>query len=171
MYVKDEDVLRIIKDARKTIHLLNPIFATLIESLLSIDWIKRNDQIVNEYSEFVVDLLVAHNKYSNLVVRKLISVWIPDDTNIKNWIDNQPTGVTYTQLKIIHKLIAKILNAVPMAFEVVAETIEETCPYYKQRSCIVSGFVHNVLWLLKYQPDFLTIIIEMLFKRYIYILN
>lgn len=162
----DDDLLRIISDATKSVQLLTPTkFPLLVEAILSINWLNRNNKIVNCYTEFLIELLIAHNKYSNFVIHKLIMYWIPDDASASKWINANPDAEINENLKIIHNLLGKILNILPLTFDIVTEKLEDLFPYYKKPPHVVGGFVHNILWLLEYKPNFMDFVLEMLLKR------
>jgi len=66
------------RDARKIVHSLTSDFADIVEALLSINWKKRSTEAIQAYSEFTVDVMVAHTVYIDIGIGKLILNWIPN---------------------------------------------------------------------------------------------
>lgn len=74
-----DDVFRsLIVECKECIPLLQPKYVRLVETLLSLNWISRPQEIINEYKSFIVELLVTHNKYTRFAVNKLVQLWLPD---------------------------------------------------------------------------------------------
>uniref|UniRef100_A0A1B0FL60 Uncharacterized protein n=1 Tax=Glossina morsitans morsitans TaxID=37546 RepID=A0A1B0FL60_GLOMM len=87
------------------------------------------------------------------------NLWIPNelhkDTSLNNEISNE--------LEVIHQVLEKILNAIPMAFDAILDAIESLFPHYKRYSYI--SYIHNLLKLLEYKPIFTEYIIQLLMEK------
>lgn len=115
-----------------------------------LSWMNKSPEIVEEYQSFIVDLLVAHNKYTNIIVSRLISHFLP--TESESWTRGTPTDDVRLRLMPIHNLIHKLLDVIPMMFQILLQQISQWFPYYKKSSYIFSGFVYNLFWLIDYRP-------------------
>ena len=73
----DDELLRLIKEVKQCIPLIRITYNTLIEAMLNIKWLKRNDEIILEFHSFVIDLLAARQEFLGFVLNKLISCFIP----------------------------------------------------------------------------------------------
>ncbi|XP_055376833.1 RNA polymerase I-specific transcription initiation factor RRN3 [Condylostylus longicornis] len=163
--VTDADFLRIIKDGRNVIHSLKfETFPGLIEALMSLDWITRDEKTIECFKEFVVDILVAHNKYANIVITKLISLWIPNESTKEEWL-NGPNKKIITHLENVHDLILRLTNVMPILNTIVCETLENLFPYFKKPPYQIGGYIYNCLWLLRYRPDFMNVVIDLLIRN------
>lgn len=152
-------------DAHKLIYDLSPKFTNLVEALISLPWKTRQPAALQAYTEFYIDIMVAHNKYVQFGIPKLISLWIPADSDVAMWPNGTPIDNVKTELEAIHNLLDRILTAIPMSFEVVLEAIENKFPYFKKSTHVISGYVHNVLWLIEYKPIFTEFVIQLLMQK------
>uniref|UniRef100_A0A1B0G3J9 RNA polymerase I-specific transcription initiation factor RRN3 n=1 Tax=Glossina morsitans morsitans TaxID=37546 RepID=A0A1B0G3J9_GLOMM len=155
----DHEFLNIFHDALSLCNQLTPKYTPLVEALLALSWNKRSTEVVKAYSEFCINILVAHNNYLSFAVRKLISLWIPNEPNKDTSLNNEISN----ELEVIHQLLEKILNAIPMAFDAILDAIESLFPYYKRSSYI--SYIHNLLKLLEYKPIFTEYIIQLLMEK------
>lgn len=153
---------KIMKDARKIVHDLSQ---NLVEALLSLPWIKRNIEAVQGYTEFCIDVMVAETKYITFGINKLIALWIPNDEDAGSWQNGTPNTQLHNELQAIHKLLERILDTIPMTFDVMLHCIENYFPYFKKTPHIVAGYIHNVLWLIEYKPIFTDFVMQLLLQK------
>uniref|UniRef100_A0A1A9WET5 RNA polymerase I-specific transcription initiation factor RRN3 n=1 Tax=Glossina brevipalpis TaxID=37001 RepID=A0A1A9WET5_9MUSC len=158
----DKQLLKILRDALSICNQLSPQFSSLVEALLALPWNNRSPEVAKAYSEFCLDILVAYNKYLPFAIRKLVALWIPNESKEE---DRSLNNEKSADLQIIHQLLEKILDAIPMAFEAVLDAIESLFPYSKRPSHIVVGYIENLLMLLDYQPIFTEYIIQLLMQK------
>uniref|UniRef100_W8ASN5 RNA polymerase I-specific transcription initiation factor RRN3 n=1 Tax=Ceratitis capitata TaxID=7213 RepID=W8ASN5_CERCA len=163
--LSDAEFLRVMTDAHKLIYDLSPKFTNLVEALISVPWAKREPAAIQAYIEFYIDIMVAHNKYVQFGIPKLISLWIPADADVAHWPNGTPIDNVKTELEAIHDLLNRILTAIPMSFEVVLEAIENRFPYYKKSTHVIAGYVHNMLWLIEYKPIFVEFVMQLLMQK------
>ncbi|XP_039950355.1 RNA polymerase I-specific transcription initiation factor RRN3 [Bactrocera tryoni] len=163
--LSDNEFSQIMSDAHKLIYDLSPKFTNLVEALISLPWTKRQPTALQAYTEFYIDIMVAHNKYVEFGIPKLISLWIPTDGDEAMWPNGTPIDNVKIELEAIHHLLDRILTAIPMSFEVVLETIENKFPYFKKATHVIAGYVHNVLWLTEYKPIFTEFVMQLLMQK------
>ncbi|KAM8715760.1 hypothetical protein ACLKA7_002756 [Drosophila subpalustris] len=161
----DEEVVTIMRDARKIVHSLTPDFADLVEALLSLNWKKRSLDAIQAYSEFTVDVMIAHNAYIHIGITKLILNWIPNDQESADWINGSPSERVQADLETVHSLLNRILTAVPMAFDVVIDTIAAKFPYFKKPAHVTAGYIHNVMWLMESKPVYEELLLQLVLQK------
>ncbi|KAH8262789.1 hypothetical protein KR044_000362 [Drosophila immigrans] len=161
----DEEILPIMRDARKIVHSLTPEFADLVEALLSVNWKKRSTEAIEAYSEFTVDVMIAHNTYIQIGISRLILNWIPNDQESDDWINGSPSERVQADLQTVHALLNRILTAVPMAFDVVVDTIAAKFPYFKKPAHVTAGYIHNVLWLMVSKPVYEELLLQLVLQK------
>lgn len=165
--LNDVDFLRIIAECKECMN----TFSTkehydLINAVVSLDWLTRNEQIVYEYNEFITDFVTLHNTYLYDIITKLISFWIPDSKDSEKWILGQPIDDSLKLiLKYTHNLLNKLLIIIPMAFGIISDSIESLYPYYGTSTFIVTAYVYNIFWLLQDNPIFKDNLLMLLIKR------
>ncbi|XP_017111289.1 RNA polymerase I-specific transcription initiation factor RRN3 isoform X2 [Drosophila elegans] len=161
----DDEVLLIIKDAKRIVHNLTSDFVNIVEALLSLNWKNRSSEIIEAYTEFWIDIMVAHNRYLPVGVSKLIIHWIPGDLDASEWVNGCPSECTRSDLEPIHNVLNRVLTAVPMAFDVVIDAISTKFPYFKKPAHVTAGYLFNVLWLIEYKPIFEELILKLVLQK------
>ncbi|XP_022223120.1 RNA polymerase I-specific transcription initiation factor RRN3 [Drosophila obscura] len=161
----DDEVLQIMKDGRKIVHSLTPDFANVVEALLSFNWRKRSPDVIKAYTEFSIDIMVAHNTYIPIGISKCIVHWIPGDLHAADWVNGCPAEGTRTELKTVHDILNRILTAVPMSFDVVIDSISSKFPYFKKPAHVTAGYLYNVLWLIEYKPVIEELVLQLVLQK------
>ncbi|GAB0096496.1 RRN3 [Sergentomyia squamirostris] len=161
----DTNFLVTLQQAKECIHLLKPQFMGFVETFLSLQWTHRSPEIREEYKAFLLELLVTHNKYARIGVEKLISTWIPEEKDAESWPLGTPCIEMKQRLTDVHEVIRKLVELIPMASSMVIRTIDTLFPYFKRSPHILGGYLHNILWLLTYQPIFMEDILRIIFTR------
>ncbi|KAM7352486.1 RNA polymerase I-specific transcription initiation factor RRN3 homolog Tif-IA [Cochliomyia hominivorax] len=163
--LEDSEFLRIFNDAHTVINQLSPKFSSLVEALLALSWTQRSVECRKAYCDFCLGMLVAHNKYLEFGIEKIIKLWIPAESNSDKWLLDKPSPEQENELLAIHLLLERILNAIPMAFDATLMAIETLFPYYKRPTYMVVGYVHNLLKLLEYKPIFTDYVIQLIMQK------
>lgn len=163
--LSDVDFAQVIRESKECIELLTPKFSVFVQSLISLNWLKRNEELIKEYQAFLIDLLSEHNKYTAQAIRSLIDFWIPNKMDQQLWKRGVPGASIVTVLNYVHATLSRIMEVIPMSFDLVIDIIEQLFPYYSKPTFIVAGYVHNIFWLLEYRPMFREDILMLLFKK------
>lgn len=82
--LSDDTFRTLIVECMECIPLLQPKYVRLVETLLGLSWMGRPQHVIEEYKQFIVELLVTHNKYTRFAVSKLIQCWLPEGNIIEN---------------------------------------------------------------------------------------
>ncbi|XP_055548838.1 RNA polymerase I-specific transcription initiation factor RRN3 [Wyeomyia smithii] len=160
---------QIFVESKRCVHLLNANFGMLVEALVSVNWLTRNELAREIYKEFVIELLVAHSNYTSLVVSKLVQGFIPKDEDRSGLEYGSPTEVTVRFFEPIHDLIVRLKNVIPMIFDVILVHLRKQYPYFKKPTHVVCGYLHNMLFMTDYSPMFVEELLEIIFNRFLVI--
>ncbi|XP_068139988.1 RNA polymerase I-specific transcription initiation factor RRN3 [Drosophila tropicalis] len=164
--LSDEEVIQIMNDARKICHSLTSNFAGVVEALLSVNWRKRSSEAIEAYTEFAIDIMVAHSTYIPIGISKFIVHWVPTENESSEWqIYGCPTEIVRKELETVHKILDRILTAVPMSFDVVIDAISAKFPYFKKPSYVTAGYLYNILRLLEYKPVFEELVMQLVLQK------
>lgn len=163
--LSDADFSVLIRESRECIELLTPKCCIFVETIIGLNWIDRDEKLIIEYQNFLIDLLSVHNKYTNIALRTLISSWVPNKIDEHLWKNGVPEEKIKKILSYNHQTLSKIMDVIPMSNDFIMDTIEKQFPYYTKSSFIVAGYVHNLMWLLEYRPLFREDILLMLIKN------
>ncbi|KAJ8974029.1 hypothetical protein NQ317_001817 [Molorchus minor] len=149
----DNDVSCLLKEATECISLLNQDLRLFVEALLSIEWINKKSDVVSEYQSFVVNLVSAHNYHAKIVIEKLVKLFLPAPTDAE-WIDGGPPEEDCLKCLNVHTLLNLLLAVVPMCKELLMNSVISQFPYYNKSTHVHEYYLHNILWILDYQPSF-----------------
>lgn len=163
--ISETDFMAAIQESREVIDLLKPKFFIFVEALISMNWTKKSEAAILEYHKFLIDLLSAHNRYTQFAIKKLILYWIPHDGQEELWNSGIPSVDVRDCLLHVHKTIGAILDVIPLSHELIVKTIDAYFPYYKKASFKIAGYVHNIFWLLDYRPHLQDDLLKILFKK------
>jgi len=153
------------RDARKIVHSLTSDFADIVKALLSIDWRNRSTEAIQAYSKFTVEVMVAHIVHIDIGISKLILNWIPHYRTSADWTNGSPSKRLHADLETVHGMLNRILTAVPMAFDLVIDTITAKFPYFKKPAHVTAGYVHNVLLLMKSKPVYEDLLLQLVLQK------
>ncbi|XP_017085375.2 RNA polymerase I-specific transcription initiation factor RRN3, partial [Drosophila eugracilis] len=161
----DDEVFLILKDAKRIVYILNTDFVSIVEALFSLNWKKRGTKVIEAYTEFCLDIMVAHNRYLPIGITKLIAHWVPGDLDESDWVNGRPLEHKRLELKPTHDVLNSILTVVPIAFDVVVDAISAKFPYFKKPTHVTAGYLFNVLWLIEYKPIFEELILQLVLQK------
>lgn len=110
----DDKFQQVIVESKRCVHLLNANFGMLVEALLSVNWLARNESSREVYKGFVIELLVAQGNYTTLAVSKLVQLFLPRDEDKEGWVRGVPTVATAERFEPVHDLFVRLKNVIPM---------------------------------------------------------
>lgn len=73
----DQDIEELLQEATECISLLGHELRLFVDSILSIKWAHRSQNVVASYQSFLCNLLVAHNYHTKNAIDRLVSHFIP----------------------------------------------------------------------------------------------
>ncbi|XP_050678758.1 RNA polymerase I-specific transcription initiation factor RRN3 [Leptidea sinapis] len=135
---------------------------SFIQVLCNIEWVTRDQEIVDVFGTFIVSLLTAHTYHCPRVMTELVKLF---RVECDEW-DDQPSKEQVARWSNIHSLIAHIVAVMPMSSNILMQTIVENFPYYKAGR-VNRSYVYNLIWISKYitslrEQILTTIIIKMI---------
>lgn len=120
---------------------------------------------MEEFKAFVVDLLVAHNKFCSLVISKLVTNLVPREDQLDCWKFGTPAKENEDEAQNILDLLCRILNVIPMTFDLLLKQISNCFPFYKKPPEIIGGYLHNLLQLIGLKPMFQEDILHLIITK------
>lgn len=163
-HIGDNDFMLALQEGRDCVDLLIPKFSDLAHALISLDWLRRSDEVILEYQKFLIDLLSRNNKYTKYAVIKLISNMVPIESDQFLWKRGTPLEPIRIILGHIHETINAIIDVIPLAQEMVLEALAAAFPYIK-KTFMVSGYVHNLFWITEYRPAIKEAILKIIIQK------
>ncbi|XP_072386800.1 RNA polymerase I-specific transcription initiation factor RRN3 [Diabrotica undecimpunctata] len=160
----NNDISALLKEATECITLLNQNLRLFVDALVSVEWIDKNENVVSEYRAFIVDLLAAHNYHAKMVIDKLVRLFLPSPTE-PDWPDGIPTAEDCGKYLNLHTLFNVLLAIVPMCKELFYSSVCNQFPYYNRPTHTHELYIHNLLWILEYQPTLRPEILRLIFSK------
>lgn len=166
--LKDDLLLKLLSSLKDCTALLGRDFEHLVGSILKIDWLYRDLQVVREYQRFVINLVSAHTDYLKACLRMVVQQFVPNpriaNTHGTPLVDQsrQKQEERFLQL---HCLLKHIVKMVPMTPVMLIPLLTEYFPYMQRDAYTHSCYVNNLLNLLSYMPDQRSPVLELIVDR------
>ncbi|XP_018329477.1 RNA polymerase I-specific transcription initiation factor RRN3 [Agrilus planipennis] len=160
----DEDIRLLLNEATQCISLLDQDLSLFIEAILTVDWLSYREDVIAEYQSFLINLLSAHNYHAKLVIDRLVKKFYPE-TETDEWPDGVPNDADCNKCINVHFVISIVLKVVPMCKELLLQAVISSYPYLRKSSHIHEYYLHNLLWILEYQPDLRRDLLKLIFSR------
>lgn len=160
-----EEFASIIQNGQQCVDLLTPKFSKLAQAILSLNWLRENEDNRLAYTNILKDIITAHNRFVEDALRKLVSHWVPGDADENSWKKGIPNEQIGRALQNLHNAINSILDIIPLTSDKMKCTIESNFPHISKPSHIFAGYVYNIFRSLEYRPVFTNELIELLFKK------
>ena len=146
-------------------HLIDPIFSLLVESIFSLEWWDRSPDAIEAYKDFFIELVLAKNTYTKMALIKLLISFIPNEKQADDWKDGFPSEEVQKKLEHVHQVLSQLISLVPMLYNILLDMLKDMFPYFKRPNYVISGFVYNMLWITEYAGHFREDILEIIFNR------
>uniref|UniRef100_A0A1Q3EXL6 Putative rna polymerase i specific transcription initiation factor rrn3 n=1 Tax=Culex tarsalis TaxID=7177 RepID=A0A1Q3EXL6_CULTA len=161
----DDKFQQVIVESKRCVHLLNANFGMLVEALLSVNWLARNESSREVYKGFVIELLVAQGNYTTLAVSKLVQLFLPREEDKDGWVRGVPSAATAERFEPVHDLFVRLKNVIPMIFDVILVQLRKQFPYFKRATHVVCGYIYNTLRMADHSAMFTEELLDIIFYR------
>lgn len=171
-------------DSIESISLIDKNHVLLLEALLNIRWISKQQETVESYHKFLFNLLTTKSEFLVLCLSRIFRTFVPSgkiifiivlttvktlnsllDEEYAQWSDENQPEETEKRLALVHELLKKILETVPMVKLSLKKIIRSEFPYFKQPDYKVTSYIGNLLKILNYSPSLTHDILELIFEN------
>ncbi|XP_022920873.1 RNA polymerase I-specific transcription initiation factor RRN3 [Onthophagus taurus] len=159
----DDDIFDLLTEATQCISLLSHELRLFVEAVLSLRWTHYSSNVTGIYKSFLLNLLSAHNYHVKYAVNKLVSNFIPETND--EWICGIPNDSDLQKCVHIHWVLNILIKVVPMSQEVILNAFRSHFPYHKKSTHVHEFYIHNLLLVLEYQPEFRLEILTLIFSK------
>lgn len=182
------DLRKIIREAAESVELISKEHILLVQSILNIRWINRELDIIELYHEFIFKLMTLSNHFLVICLSKIISCFVPDGEHNRSvcfkfpsktcllldeesdlWKSGNASIELESKLKLVHKLLKKTLDLMPMLPVTLRKQLRLEFPYYKQSSFKIVAYIDNLFQIINYCPSMTYDIIELVFENMVLI--
>lgn len=163
--IKDDELLNIIQETSQSIPLIKSSYNSFIEALFSINWLKKSPVLITEFHNLIVDILAARSEFLVYIVTKIVGWLVPEGEDAEDWEDGEPSLKLQAKLTLVHDLLKRLLEVIPMISLTIKRQLISSFPYYKKPNFITLGYIHNLLWILEYYPNFKSDLLELILQK------
>lgn len=140
---------------------------------MSIRWIERDTKIIHLFHEFLLNLLTSRSEFLTLCLSKILLCFVPanNDNNdngndeTKHWINGVPSKEMTAKLDMVHDLLRKLIEVIPMIPVTLKKKIRQNFPYFKQLNMKMAAYINNILRILDYCPVITYDVFELIFEK------
>ncbi|XP_041977238.1 RNA polymerase I-specific transcription initiation factor RRN3 [Aricia agestis] len=147
--LNDDNFRKLIDDSLNCVVLLEKEMKPYVEAMCNIQWINRNQDLVDLYKRFLLNLVTAHTYHCPRILSNLIKLFRTDGDN---WDDRPPQEMLMSWSNV-HSTIAEIVALMPLTSDLVLQAIVDQFPYYKAGCVVNRTYIHNLIWITKYIPS------------------
>ncbi|XP_058057381.1 RNA polymerase I-specific transcription initiation factor RRN3 [Anopheles bellator] len=161
----DDQFLETFIEAKQSVPLMNVHFTMLVELLLSMPWLDRGETCIEAYKNFVIELSIVHKNFCPMTITKLVQMFIPTVAAKDQWKHGVPSEALQKKLAEVHDLVMRLMNVIPMIFDVVLTQLRKTFPYHKKPAYEVTGYLFNVLKVTQYASIYCDEVLDIVFHQ------
>lgn len=167
-------MIELISECIECVQMFKKDYILFLETLLSIRWIERDTKIIHLFHEFLLKLLTARSEFLTLCLSKILLCFVPAINNNNNnnlcdesehWINGVPSNEMSAKLDMVHDLLKKLIEVIPMIPVTLKKKIRQNFPYFKQLNVKMAAYIHNILRILDYCPVITYDVFELLFEK------
>lgn len=170
----DYNVLRKwLNGLRENISLITPQCEGLISLLLKVNWTNHDEEFIQTFESFILNLLSAHTHYLKMVIKSLIDRLKPctvggcSEVEIPLHMIGQINAEDRKIFHYVHRIIKAIVILVPASHEMLTPLLANGFPYMIKNEHHQACYFLNLLFITQYIPDFRKAILEILIDKMI----
>ncbi|XP_074052567.1 RNA polymerase I-specific transcription initiation factor RRN3 [Macrotis lagotis] len=171
--IKDAQIINWLLEFRNSVTYLTKDFEQIISILLKLPWLKRSQEVLEEYLAFLGNLVSAQTVYLRPCLGMIVSHFIPSRVIIKEGditisdSDDEDDNLT-ANFDTCHRALQLIARYVPSTPWFLMPILVEKFPFIRKSERILECYVHNLLRISVYfptlRPEILELVIEKLLK-------
>ncbi|EMR11370.1 hypothetical protein PNEG_00397 [Pneumocystis murina B123] len=130
---------------------LNSNYQSLINDILKIHWVERDDEFVSVYIRFLGTIASAHSGYIPLIIKMLVQTMALDTCSITSLPGE--TSISYDLIyDRVHFSLKYILDLVPISYTFLFSILAMEFPYKSHKTLLQVAYLKNLLRVLEYAP-------------------
>ncbi|KAG8225511.1 hypothetical protein J437_LFUL005937 [Ladona fulva] len=165
-HIVDEDLLTLLKEVRSLVPILDKKVKLFVQVFLHIPWAHRYGPVVEEYQNFLLDLLAAHNYYVEFAFDVLVKNFRKVDPCAEE-ADLVPTQYEKNISENVQKVLRNILKVIPLSQHLLIKQCQSQYPYTCLPAREQELYAGNLLALSKHQPSLRFPLLKVIFAKMI----
>ncbi|XP_061455732.1 RNA polymerase I-specific transcription initiation factor RRN3 isoform X1 [Rhineura floridana] len=167
--IKDDQIINWLHEFRSSVTYLTKEFEQLVSILLKVSWLRRGQDVVEEYLAFLSNLVSAQTIYLRPCLAMIVSHFVPPRITIReNDVDvsDSDDGENVSEgFNTCHRALQTIAKYVPLTPQFLMSVLVEKFPYVNKSERTLQCYVHNVLRISGYIPTLRHDILELVIER------
>ena len=163
---KPDDITKYLYGLKNCISSLTKEYDTLVGAALSLPWPDKDNETVDEFVEFLTNLVSSQTYYLHACLRMLIknfSPCVPQGSTV----DDIDLNVQQKRFHNTHKALQAVVEIVPTAPTYLLPVIVQNYPYLKKSLLHHEFYVKNLLELLECTPSLREQILEVICSQFL----
>ncbi|KTW30747.1 hypothetical protein T552_00459 [Pneumocystis carinii B80] len=130
---------------------LNLNYQSLINDILKMHWVERNDEFVSVYIQFLGTIASAHSGYIPLIIKMLVQTMALDSCSFVSLPGETPVSYDLIYDRV-HFSLKYILDLVPISYTFLFSILAMEFPHKSHKTLLQVAYLKNLLRILEYVP-------------------
>ncbi|NWR69588.1 RRN3 factor, partial [Centropus unirufus] len=168
--IKDAQIINWLHEFRGSVTYLTKEFEQLVNILLKLPWLRRSQEVVEEYLGFLGNLVSAQTVHLRPCLRMIVSHFVPsritireDDVDISD-SDDDDENIS-NNFNTCHRALQAVARYVPSTPQFLMPILVENFPFINKSERTLECYVHNLLRVTMYLPTLRLQILELIIEK------
>ncbi|XP_037243181.1 RNA polymerase I-specific transcription initiation factor RRN3 isoform X1 [Falco rusticolus] len=168
--IKDVQIINWLHEFRASVAYLTKELEQLVSILLKLPWLRRSQEVVEEYLGFLGNLVSAQTVHLRPCLRMIVSQFVParititeDDVDISDSDDDDEN--LSENFNTCHRALQTVARYVPSTPQFLMPILVENFPFINKSERTLECYVHNLLRVTVYLPTLRLRILELIIEK------
>ncbi|NWS72802.1 RRN3 factor, partial [Crotophaga sulcirostris] len=168
--IKDAQIINWLHEFRASVVYLTKELEQLVSILLKLPWLRRSQEVVEEYLGFLGNLVSAQTVHLRPCLRMIVSQFVPsritireDDVDISDSDDDDEN--LPENFNTCHRALQTVARYVPSTPQFLMPILVENFPFINKSERTLECYVHNLLRVTVYLPTLRLQILELIIEK------
>ncbi|NXI50057.1 RRN3 factor, partial [Chloroceryle aenea] len=168
--IKDAQIINWLHEFRASVAYLTKELEQLVSILLKLPWLRRSQEVVEEYLGFLGNLVSAQTVHLRPCLQMIVSQFVPsritvreDDVDISDSDDDDEN--LPENFNTCHKALQTVARYVPSTPQFLMPILVESFPFINKSERTLECYVHNLLRITVYLPPLRLQILELVIEK------
>ncbi|OXB57538.1 hypothetical protein ASZ78_009296 [Callipepla squamata] len=168
--IKDAQIINWLHEFRYSVAYLTKDFEQLVSILLKLPWLRRSQEVVEEYLGFLGNLVSAQTVHLRPCLSMIVSQFVPpritireDDVDISDSDDDEEN--LSENFDTCHRALQTVAKYVPSTLQFLMPILVEKFPFINKSERTLECYVHNLLRVTVYLPTLRLQILELIVEK------
>uniref|UniRef100_A0A7M4E8J0 RRN3 homolog, RNA polymerase I transcription factor n=1 Tax=Crocodylus porosus TaxID=8502 RepID=A0A7M4E8J0_CROPO len=168
--IKDAQIINWLHEFRASVVHLTKDVEELVSILLKLPWLRRSQDVVEEYLDFLGNLVSAQSIYLRPCLRMIVSHFVPTQVIVReDGVDFSDSDDDEENLsgnfKACHRALQTVARYVPLTPLFLLPILVENFPFINKSESTLEYYVHNLLRITVYLPTLRLGILELIVEK------